>query len=218
MKKLIFGAVLMSSVVSAQAADFALGTHIGTPGVGVQATVGLIDSINVRGVVNFFSTNFDENQDGVEYDLDLDLQSAGVILDWHPGAGSFRFSAGAFSNGNEITGAGRGQPGTFVEFGDEVFAAEDLGTVNANFDFDSVAPYLGIGWGNAAQNEGWSFSADIGVYLQGEPEVTLSTPDVDPSIVDLVAAELAQAEANLEDEVDNLDFYPYLSIGVAYRF
>ena len=142
----------------------------------------------------------------------------GVILDWHPGAGAFRFSAGAFSNGNEITGAGRGQPGTFVEFGDEVFAAEDLGTVNANFDFDSVAPYLGIGWGNAAQNEGWSFSADIGVYLQGEPEVTLSTPDVDPSIVDLVAAELAQAEANLEDEVDNLDFYPYLSIGVAYRF
>jgi hypothetical protein len=33
-----------------------------------------------------------------------------------------------------------------------------------------------------------------------------------------VAAELAQAEANLEDEVDNLDFYPYLSIGAAYRF
>lgn len=218
MKRLIFGAVLMGSVVSAQAADFALGTNIGTPGVGVQATVGLTDSINVRGVVNFFSINFDENQDGVDYDLDLDLQSAGVILDWHPGAGSFRFSAGAFSNGNEVTGTGRGQTGTLVEFGDEVFAAEDLGTVNANFDFDSVAPYLGIGWGNAAQNEGWSFSADIGVYLQGEPKVSLSAPDADPLIADLVAAELAQAEAELEDEVDNLDFYPYLSVGVAYRF
>ena len=93
-----------------------------------------------------------------------------------------------------------------------------LGAVNADIELNSTAPYLGIGWGNISINEGFSFSLDLGVYFQGAPSVTLATPDVDPSIADEVADEIAQAEADLEDEIDFLEFYPYISVGFAYRF
>ena len=218
MKRLVLGVLLVAGAGAAQAGDFAVGASVGTPGVGLHGTYGLTDSLNVRGVVNFFSTDTSEQTSGIDYDLDLDLQSVGAILDWHPWAGTFRVSAGVFSNGNDLSGVGRGRPGTFVEFGDELFPVEEIGQINAEADFDSVAPYLGIGWGNAVKEAGWSFAVDLGVYFQGDPEVTLSAPDADPSIVDEVEAERARAEAELEDELDSLDLYPYVSIGFAYRF
>jgi len=142
----------------------------------------------------------------------------GALLDWPPRGGGFRISGGVFANGNDISGTGRGQSGSTVEFGDVIVAADDLGTVNASIDFDSVAPYLGIGWGNAVGDGRWAFMIDIGVFFQGSPDVAISTPQVDPSIAALVDAERVRAEAELEDEVDGLDLFPYLSAGFAFRF
>jgi hypothetical protein len=210
--------VCLLPILQANAGDFAIGTGIGTPGANVNLTYGVNDKLAVRGVVNFFSTDFDETEDGIDYELDFDLGSAGALLDWHPTGGAFRVSGGVFANGNDVSGTGRGQSGTFVEFGDQLFPADELGTVDADMDLNSIAPYLGLGWGNAANNEGWSFSFDVGVFFQGKPDVTLTTSEVDPLIADLVEAERAKAEAELEDEVDFLEFYPYLSVGVAYRF
>ena len=218
MKQLGLAIVFGLTFSTVNANDFALGGNIGTPGAGLQATVGLTDTLNARGVINYFSADTDESQDGIDYELDFDLQSFGAILDWHPSGGTFRLSVGLFSNGNELTGSGRGTPGTLVEFGDQVFPADELGTVNAELDFDSAAPYLGIGWGNAVKEPGWSFAADIGVFFQGDPDVRLMLTDVNPLIADEAEAERAQAEAELRDEVDSFDLYPYLSIGAAYRF
>lgn len=202
----------------AQAVDFAVGVNGGTPGVGLNATLGLTETVNVRGVFNYFRYDFDENEDGVDYELDLDLQSAGALIDWHPMGGAFRISGGVFANGNDITGTGRGESGSNVGFGDVVVAADDLGTVNASIDFNGAAPYLGIGWGNAVGDGRWAFMADIGIFFQGTPDVAISTPEVDPSIAVLVDAERARAEAELQDEVDSLDLFPYLSVGFAFRF
>jgi hypothetical protein len=218
MNKLIVVAALTLGPLGVQAGDFALGTGLGTPGANLNLTYGLSETLNLRGVVNFYSTDFDETTDGIDYDLDLDLQSAGALLDWHPGGGAFRVTGGLFANGNDVSGVGRGASGTFVEYGDLVVPADELGTVNAELDLDGVAPYLGIGFGNAVREAGFSFSLDVGVYFQGEPDVTLTTPDVDPAFAAIVEAERAQAEADLEDELDILELYPYVSIGLAYRF
>lgn len=218
MNKVIIAGVLTLSALSAQAGEFALGTGIGTPGANLNLTYGLSDNLNVRGVANFFSTDFDETDDGIEYELDLDLQSVGAVLDWHPTGGSFRLSGGLFANGNDVSGTGRGMAGTFVEYGDLTLPAEELGTVVAEMDLGGVAPYLGIGFGNAVREAGLSFSFDLGVYFQGSPDVTLTTPDVDPLFAAAVEAERALAEAELQDEVDSLEFYPYISVGLAYRF
>jgi hypothetical protein len=216
--RVVAAAALLNVTLAAQAGDVAVGTGIGTPGANVNLIYAFNEKVALRGVANFFSTDFDETQDGIDYELDFDLGSAGAILDWHPAGGSFRFSGGIFANGNDVSGTGQGQSGTVVEFGDMVFPADELGAVNADMELNSTAPYLGIGWGNIAINEGFSFSLDLGVYFQGKPSVTLTTPDVDPSIAAEVAGEIAQAEADLEDEVDFLEFYPYISVGFAYRF
>jgi hypothetical protein len=218
MRHLIIVIVLCIGIDGANAAEFALGAAAGTPGIGVNAAVGITENVNLRGLVNFFQYDFDESEDGIDYALDLDLNSFGALLDWHPLSGSFRLSGGLFVNGNEITGVGRGQSGTTVEFGDLIFDADDLGRVDASMDFDSVAPYLGLGWGNPVGEGRWAFMVDIGVFFQGEPSVALATPEVDPSIAALVDAERARAEAELQDEVDGFDLFPYVSIGFAYKF
>ncbi len=219
MKQSAIAIFLLLCCANAQAVDFATGISAGTPGIGATATVGITRTVNLRGALNWFSYDFDESQDGVDYELELDLQSFGAVLDWHPGGSGFRFSAGAFSNGNEAAGTGRGQPGTFVEFGDAVVPADQLGRVEADIGFDSLAPYVGLGWGNAIDKDGrWTFSLDVGVLLQGEPEVTLVTPDVDPAFAAVVEAERQRAEDELRDEVDSLEFYPYISVGLGFRF
>ena len=218
MQRLIISLVLCVFGTNANAVDFAVGAGGGTPGVGLSATLGVTDNVNVRGVVNFFEYDFDESQDGIDYELDLDLNSLGALVDWHPLGGRFRVTGGVFSNGNEVTGVGQGEAGTTVEFGDTVFDADDIGEVNASMDFDSVAPYLGVGWGNSVGDGRWTFMVDAGVFFQGTPDVVLETPNVNPLIAPLVDAERANAQAELEDEVDRLELYPYLSFGVGFKF
>ncbi len=218
MRHLIILLSLCAAAGNANAINFALGAQGGTPGLGLNATLGISKKVNARGVINLFQYNFDENEGGIDYELDLDLNSFGALIDWHPVGGSFRISGGVFANGNEISGPGRGTPGTTVEFGDLVFNADEIGTVSTKIDFDSVAPYLGVGWGNAVGDGRWAFTIDIGVYFQGNPDVLIVTSEVDPGIAAQVAAEITNAEAELEDEIENLDLYPYLSLGFAFKF
>jgi len=218
MRHLVIVIALCTAASNANAVDFAVGAQGGTPGIGLSATIGITKKLNARGVVNYFQYDFDENEDGINYELDLDLNSFGALIDWHPLAGSFRISGGIFANGNDISGTGRGEPGSSVEFGDIIVDADDLGTVNTSIDFNSVAPYLGIGWGNAVGDGRWAFMLDIGVFLQGEPDATINTPEVDPSIAAIVESERANAEAELQDEIDSFDIFPYLSLGFAFKF
>ncbi len=218
MRHLIILLSLCAAAGNANAINFALGAQGGTPGLGLNATLGISKKVNARGVINLFQYNFDENEGGIDSELDLDLNSFGALIDWHPVGGSFRISGGVFANGNEISGTGRGTPGTTVEFGDLVFNADEIGTVSTKIDFDSVAPYLGVGWGNAVGDGRWAFTIDIGVYFQGNPDVLIVTSEVDPGIAAQVAAEITNAEAELEDEIENLDLYPYLSLGFAFKF
>lgn len=217
MRRLIIAIALYAIAAHVHAVDFAVGANGGTPGIGLNATLGVAEKLNLRGVFNFFEYDFDESDEGIDYDLEFDLSSFGALIDWHPMGGSFRISGGVFANGNEITGDGRGQSGSIVEFGDVIFDADDLGTVVGSVDFDDVAPYLGVGWGNAVGDGRWTFMVDIGVFFQGEPDVSLGTVGTDPAIAALVEAETAREEAELEDDVDGYEFYPYLSFGVGFK-
>ncbi len=218
MRRLIITVVLCAAAGSANAAEFAVGANAGTPGVGLNATLGITEKVNIRGVFNYLKYEFDETEDGIDYQLDFDLNSLGALLDWHPLGGAFRLSGGVFANGNDISGTGRGQAGTTVEFGDIILNADDLGTVDASIDFNGVAPYLGFGWGNAVGDGHWAFMIDIGVFFQGTPDVSITTPEVDPSIAAIVDAERINAETELEEDVDNFDLFPYVSVGFAYKF
>lgn len=193
-------------------ADLGLGVKAGTLGLGVEGTIGLTTGLNLRAGLNSFSYNYSDSASGVNYDVDLDLKSYALLLDWHPFAGSFKLTAGVLSNGNGATMSGT--PTGSVTIGNTTYPASAVGQLHGEVDFKSAAPYVGIGWGNAAgKARGLGVGFEIGVLFQGAPEVTLTStnPAVSQNDLDAEAREI-------EDDLSGFKSYPVISFGLSYQF
>lgn len=219
-RSLFFSALLLLLTAAAGFADtgdFALGVKASTLGAGAEGTVGLLPSINLRGGANAFSVDFDINTSDIDYDADADLLNFPIMLDWYPFKKSgFRISAGALINKNEADLEASSQSSYTIN--DTTYTAAQLGTLNGKVDFDEVAPYVGIGWGNAlGKGKGWSFSCDFGVVFQGEANIDISATGPiasDPAF----QANLAREKKELEDELEDYQYYPVIALGITYKF
>lgn len=212
---LLIGLLFSSSM--AEARGFALGGKVSTLGVGLEGTVGLLPGLNLRALVNGFSFDTDMRIWDIDYDLGIDLRSAPIMLDWHPFRdGGFRVSGGAVLNQNQAD-AKASPSGSYV-IGDTEYDARNVGTLRGKIDFNDVAPYVGIGWGNAlSKDKRWSFSCDLGVVLQNEANVELSAsgPIADDPVFQ---TNLAQEERDFEGELKDYKYYPFVSVGFTYKF
>ncbi|HRP35213.1 MAG TPA: hypothetical protein PLI48_04940 [Gammaproteobacteria bacterium] len=195
---------------SAAADSFAVGAKAGTTGLGLEATWRLTDAVNLRGGYYAFDYDTDLEEEGVEYDGDLRLRNAALFADWHPFGGAFRISAGGVQSGNKFLGSADGE----LEVGDNTYT----GQLEAEVSWSGLAPYLGIGFGNAMRGGRLSFSFDLGVMFTGAPDVRLDGSVNDPALEDAFAEDLARERANLEDELSDAKYYPVVSLGFAYRF
>jgi hypothetical protein len=201
----------------ADTGDFALGIKASTLGAGAEGIVGILPSLNLRAGANALSVDFDINTSDIDYDVDADLLSFPILLDWYPFKKSgFRISAGALINKNEADAEATSQA-TYTIDGTDYTAAQ-LGTLKAKVDFKEVAPYVGIGWGNAfGKNKRWSLTCDFGVVFQGEPNIDLAATGpiaTDPTF----QADLAQEKQELEDELEKYQYYPVIALGITYKF
>lgn len=215
---------------SADAGGLAAGVKVGTTGLGVEAVTAITPMLNVRGVLNLFNYSYDTTEDDVEYKAKLKLQSFGAVLDVHPFKGSFRLSAGLLGNGNKADLNGR-CPDT-CEVGD-LTVSGDNARVGGDIDFKSVAPYLGLGFGNAMSGTPGLYGIfDLGVLFQGKPKANLfasgtatvtdengnTRSNVDLATDPDVQQAIAKEEASLQDDVKDYKFYPVLNVGIGYRF
>jgi hypothetical protein len=82
--------------------------------------------------------------------------------------------------------------------------------------FDSVAPFIGIGWDWSRSNR-FGIALDLGVLSQGSPTVSLSA---DGSLLGdpMFLADLAAEEAELQDSLGDLDLMPFVNFGLVFRF
>ncbi len=224
MKKVLTAITLIaaaSTAAFAQADNVAIGVQAGTSGLGLGVTYNLTETLNVRGNYNYLSYSRDETVDDINYDLELKLSNVELLLDWHVFGGGFRLSSGLVSNGNKLTGTGTARSDRTVEFGGEVFNASEIGRVDADVDFRSVAPYLGLGWGNVFNGGRLSLTADAGVLFQGSPSATVKAApaaNVNPAVAARLNQAVADEEASLEDELKAFKHYPIVRVGLAYRF
>jgi hypothetical protein len=203
--------VCMAAAVPAGATDVAITAKLGSLGLGVEGTFGLTEQFNARLGLNKFTYDRSETVSDVDYDLDLELQSISVLADWHPFRSKFRFTAGLMSNSNELVGSSATQN---VEINGVNYGTVGL---DAKLDFDSTAPYFGIGWGNAvAADKGWGFNVDLGVMYQGSGSVTLTATGPDAGSVP--QDELAAEERDFEDDIKGYKYYPVFSFGASYKF
>ncbi|MBT5187290.1 MAG: hypothetical protein HOH19_01065 [Kordiimonadaceae bacterium] len=104
---------------------------------------------------------------------------------------------------------------------DNTYTSAEVGVLNADAGFKSVAPYLGIGWGNPLRDDSdWSFMVDLGVIFAGKPSLDITSTGGTLSNDPTLLADIAQTELefNDSDELKYLKYYPVLSVGLNYRF
>lgn len=219
MKSVALIVLLVSLLVSPaviEAKDFSVNLKAGTLGVGVEGEYSLNEYFGARLGANYFKYSYDSVKDDINYNFDLGLKTASALVDLHPFKGSFRFSAGAFYNLNKLD-ANATSSATY-DIGDTTYTGAQVGTLKGNIEFKKFAPYLGFGWDTSfGKDSGWGFVFDAGALYQGSAKATLSADG--PISTDATFKQnLAAEERELQNDLDDLKFYPLVALGVSYRF
>lgn len=215
-----------------------IAARVSTLGLGVEAIKSLHKRVNVRVQGNFFDYDETLEEDGVSYEGKLKLQTFGALLDVYPFAGvpaigRLRLSAGAYSNGNEIDLKANCR--SQCEVGDVTVSSANASQnpqLAGAADFNSFAPYLGFGFGNAMRGLPFHFALDVGVLFQGSPAINLGASGIatvrdnntgvtttrnlatDPDF----QAQLRKESRNAEDDAKEFKYYPVVSLTIGYRF
>lgn len=204
----LFSATLVSTPV--QAVELFGG--VGTTGleIGLGSRIGSNSGLRMDAEFLDYSRSFDRN--GASYDTKLKFSSLGVYGDYFLGD-SFRLTAGALIGQRKASGNGVATNGTITINGTSYPAAGE--SVDAQAQFPSFAPYLGIGFGHAQSSKGLSFYFDAGVAIgKADAKITAS-----PGLVAAAGQSNIDAEQrNLQESVDKLKFFPAVKFGVGYNF
>lgn len=208
-----------SSNLHAAPGDVALGVKAGTLGAGLELTLEAIENVNVRFGGNYFKVGAEVDVEGNDYDVDVKLNSYTALADWYITDSPFRITAGAFINKNNVSGVALDS--NTYDIGNNTYTNAEVGTLSADIGFKSVAPYLGIGWGNPLSDDtGWSVMFDFGIVFAGKPDLDITSTGGLLSNNAVFQSDIAQVEQDFRDtdEIKYLRFYPVLSFGINYRF
>ncbi len=217
----VAGVVFIAQPVTAANNHGGIGVKAGTLGLGVEYVQPLNEYWNLRAGLNGLNWSSDLDVDDLSYDGDLELKSIGLVTDYHPFANGFRLTAGVFYNGNSLDVTAKPKSGSYT-INDVRYPAKAIGSISGKVAFNSVAPYIGLGWGRDAQSRShWSFNFDLGLLYHGDPDPELNG---NCGVGFPVAAcahfqkNLAVEEQKLKDDADEYRVYPVISFGATYSF
>ena len=186
----------------------------GTLGIGGEATIGASDYLGFRFGLNRLSAGPTIERDEGTINTDLQWMSYGAMADLHVFGGGFRITGGGLINKNRFKLSADLTKSVTLD-GQQY----ELDNLNGEVTFAELAPYAGIGYGNAVGADGrWHFSCDFGVMFQGEPKVSASATASDPALQPYVDEALAKEVASIQNDANAFKYYPVISVGVSYRF
>jgi hypothetical protein len=198
----------------------ALTGKVGTLGFGAELNVSVSDSVNARFGINsgtYYSSN---SRVSSNYDSNILLQTASALADWYPYQGSFRTTGGIFYNNNNATLKAIPVGGNYIINGVQ-YPTTGINSLQGKMTFNTVAPYIGIGWGNpVATGKGWGITTDIGVLFQGNPRIDMSATCTltAPGACTAFNADLEAERARMESDLSNFIWWPVASIGITYQW
>ncbi len=197
--------------------NVAVGAKIGTLGIGGDLTLGVNEYLNLRGGGSWASLSISRKIQDVDYDLDLDLTTFPILLDVHPFANNFRVSGGMILH-SQAKAKLKATPDKEVTIGDHKYPAAAVGTLSGAIESArQVAPYIGIGYGNAVGSDAClSFIFDLGVAFQTY-DVAL-TADGPAMAFPEFREDLQKEQEKIQDDADSFKIYPVLAFGIAYYF
>jgi hypothetical protein len=212
---------MCAGTLCASAAHGAVGVGIkgGTLGVGADVVFGLPgDRLNLRLNGNLLNFETDREYSDDEYNIDLDIASIGVLVDWYPTPSQFRISAGVYHvDDDNISIVSRQDT---YEFGGVTYTAAQVGVLRGSARLDrTTAPYLGVGYGNALDKNGrWQWFFDAGALFTGSTDVALRAEGGSLSNDPQLIAQIEAERQDVQEDLDDFSVYPVVAFGVACRF
>ena len=175
-----------------------LAAKVGTLGPGLEASIGIVEWLNLRAGGYYFRVRHGGSVRDVEYDFDIKLASVPLLADWHPFENEFRITGGVIYNRNMADLDGT--PNKKHENWRQRLHARANRRAERVVRFN-WAPYIGLGYGNAVldADKTWGFVFDIGIMWQGSPSVALAangTKAGDPTF----QQDLAMEESDIQGD------------------
>jgi len=218
--KILFAATALAGGGLANAQSVAV--RIGTTGAGLEVGSAISSHLGLRVNLLGGSISHDLTESGIRYDGKFKLSNGSLLLDLHPFAGSFRISGGIAYNNNRIDATATPESGVIEIYGVQ-YPSGQVGTLDAAVRFERTAPYVGLGWGaRPSGSSGLFFSIDLGAYFS-KPTATL-TGTCGPALLQdaglcaRLQANIRAEQAQLQQDLEGLDAYPVVSLGIGYRF
>lgn len=197
--------------------QIAIGAGIGTTGGTVEAQVQVAPFVQLRGGYNYFEYSIDDTYDDIDYEGDLDLTTIGAFVDLRPFGNSFIVTGGAHFGAKTVGLSAL--PGQTYEIGGNTYSAAQVGDLAADVDLEDTAPFVGLGWDSTFQGSGnIGFKLVAGAMFTGSPQVNLSSTGGSLSNDPTFQAELAEEEADLQEDIDDFEIYPVVQAGLTVRF
>ena len=196
--------------------DLAIGAGAGSLGVSLQAKMPLSEKLGLRATLSKLSQSVDNDFGDISYSADVDLNTFGLLADWHPLRGNFRLTGGFMINNNEINGTGTPDAGQSFRIGDTDYGNLDIGA-RAGVSFNTLAPYLGFGYDSVKPaRRGLSFIADVGLMFQGTPKLDFAVIGDDAAQVD--PNDINREIADIQSDLSDFKLWPVVSLGLSYQF
>lgn len=209
----------------------AVAVKLGVAGIGFDVATPLIRQwLNLRGGASFFSyTPSTITQDNLNIDGHLKMQNAGIMVDLFPFHGRVRLSGGlTVYNDTGLTATLEVPNGQSITVGDTDYYSDPTHPLHGNGVFilggNKVVPRVTIGTGNMIPKKGrFTFQSEIGIQYISAPTVSYNFSgngcnDKTYTNCGPIPQENVIDEQNkLQNDLNELRFYPILSIGLSYR-
>jgi hypothetical protein len=197
---------------------FAIGGEIGTVGWGPVVVLTASKHFTANLGYTWFNYDYDYSDTDGDYKAKAKLSNIQAIANWHPFAGTFHLSAGAFLTDNKVDMTAVPSGNKTYEIGDGTYTAAQVGTLAGTAVIsDGVAPFLGLGWAKSPGKSGFGFYFDVGILFIDAPTATFyATGPIanDPNF----KANLRKEEQSINDDLSSFEFYPVIKMGFVYRF
>ena len=170
------------------------------------------------GDCSWFNFNEAASNDTAKCTGNLKRAAMQAFMNWHPFAGTFHFSTGAFLGSNRISVTGVSKNGSCLTLGGSTYATEQIGALSGDVELTRHAePYVGFGWSKTSLNGKIGFFTDFGILFTSPAKTSLSATGSlanDPSF----QSNLRKEEKDLSRALKPLRNYPIAQIGLLYRF
>ncbi|MGQ0561286.1 MAG: hypothetical protein ACT443_05365, partial [Gemmatimonadota bacterium] len=167
---LALAALVVIALPTTAFGQIGVGARAGTLGLGGEISIGLGSRLAIRGGMGTLPQDLNGDFSDIEYTINPPSTIWNVGVDFYPGLGSFRISAGLLNRRRYDIEANT--VGT-TTIGDQQYSG-DIHLAGFLENEKETAPYVGIGFGRTA-SRGIGLFIDLGVAQMGTANIQFTT-------------------------------------------